>query len=224
MRPCPTSQRTSATTVSHEEIALAWTAPGYDGGSPITGYFIDYSTDDGATWQVERTNTNSVNTAYKHTGLEKATVHHYRVAAITSVGAGETSGIVEAKTHALAPGKPYDLIAEAVASTQIDLRWTPPRDDGGAPITEYLIEGSTDKQQWERLADVEDLTKYSHFDVTPGQTWHYRVSATNEAGTGLPSNVATATTDDPVQRTDRVIGAILPRFAAASVSSSIRRA
>ena len=210
-----------ATAKSDSEIYLTWMKPSFDGGAAITGYLIEVSTDQGSSWSTVRSNTGSTNTVFTHTGLKRATIHQYRVAAINKIGSGEKSEVAEAKTFALVPGAPVDLIAKVISSTQIDLKWTPPEDDGGAPINRYQIEVTEDHVEWSRLTDVDQGVEYSHI-VLPGATWNYRVKARNEAGYGLPSNVVTATTDDPLERTERVMDAILPRFTATAVSSSIR--
>ena len=210
-----------ATAQSHDEIYLAWRKPDFDGGSPIRGYLIEVSTDAGSSWTTVRANTGSTNTVFTHSGLARATVHSYRVAAINKVGVGEWSEVAEAKTLAVMPDAPRNLIAEATSSTQIDLEWSIPEDDGGAPITSYLVEISADLIEWDELAEVQGV-QYQHTDVIPGETWHYRAYAKNEAGRSVASNIAMATTDDPVQRTDRVMDAILPRFAAAAMGSSLR--
>jgi len=212
-----------ASAKSHEEIVLTWLSPASDGGTPILGYRLEYSVDAGATWSVIRSNTGSQQTLYAHDGLKPATLYAYRVTALNRIGAGEPSDIAEAKTHAIAPSAPRDLIAKAVSSSQITLKWTEPKSDGGAPVTSYLIESSADEQEWTRLTDMDDAgTEYQHMDVAPGHTWYYRAFAINDVGMGPASNVASATTDDPIERTARANDAILPRFAAAVVSSTVR--
>ena len=212
----------TATARSPTEIYLTWMKPQFDGGSRITGYQIDVSKDEGASWTTLRANTGTTNVVFTHTGLTRATVYRYRVAAINKIGAGEKSEVAEAKTFAIVPGEPLDLEAEPVSSSQIDLIWTAPDDDGGARITRYQVEVMDEDGEWDRLADVNRGLTYSHTDVVPGDTWTYRVKARNEAGYGLPSNIATATTDDPLERAERVVDAILPRFAVSAVSSSLR--
>ena len=212
----------TATARSPTEIYLTWMKPHFDGGSRIKGYQIEVSENEGESWSTVRANTGSSSTIFTHTGLTRATIYQYRVAAINKIGSGEKSEIAEAKTFAVVPSPPLDLEAEVFSSTQIDLSWVAPDDDGGAPITRYRIDISADQIEWERLADVDRGLEYPHTKVTPGQTWHYRVSAKNEAGYSEPSNIATATTDDPFQRAERVITAILPRFAVTAVSSSLR--
>ena len=208
--------------LSPTEIYLTWVKPEFDGGSKITGYRLEVSKDEGSSWSIVRTNTGTSNTVFTHTGLMRATLYRYRVAAINKIGAGEWSDIVEAKTFAVVPGAPLDLEAEAVSASQIELNWGAPDDDGGSPITRYQIEVIDEDDDWIRLADVDRGLTYLHDDILPGQTWTYRVKARNEAGYGDPSNEVSATTDDPVERAERVIDAILPRFAMTAVSSSLR--
>ena len=212
----------TAKALSHEEIYLTWGRPSNSGGARITGYFIEYSSDEGSSWLTLRRNTGSTNTVFTHSGLTRATAYSYRVAAINKVGAGEKSDVANAKTFAVVSSPPRYLEAEVESSTQIDLSWTEPEDNGGAEIISYLIETSPDLEEWSRLADVERGLEYSHTDVTPGQTYHYRASAKNEAGYSLTSNVVSAATDDPLERTERVISAILPRFAITAVNSAVR--
>ena len=212
----------TAKAMSHEEVHLTWGEPESSGGARITGYFIEVSEDEGSTWTVLRRNTGSTNTVFTHSGLTRATTYSYRVAALNKVGAGEKSDVTSAKTFALVSSPPRYLEAEVESSTQIDLSWTEPEDDGGAEIMSYLIETSPDLEEWTRLADVDRGLEYSHTDVIPGQTYHYRASAKNEAGYSLTSNIVSAATDDPLERTERVISAILPRFALTAVNSSVR--
>ena len=100
-----------------------------------------------------------------------------------------------------APGQPTNLAAEANGSTQIDLTWEAPADDGGSAITGYRIEVSEDGGTgWDDLkADTGKAEpKYSHTGLSPGETRHYRVSAINATGTSVASDVvADATTIDP---------------------------
>ena len=212
----------AATARSHDRIELLWAAPRSDGGARVTGYMIESSSDDGASWEVLQTNTGTSTTAFTHEDLEAATTYHYRVSAINDVGVGESSEQAHARTHALPPSAPRDLVATPLTGTQIGLEWRPPKTDGGSDIIEYLLEVSDNEfDSWERLREVEgDVLEYTH-RVTPGMTYYYRVFAINEVGRGPASDVASAVTDDTPERTERVTQAILPRFAAASVQSAV---
>lgn len=214
----------SATADGTSQIDLSWTAPSYDGGAALTGYKIEYAQSGNGPWTNLVANTNSTATTHSDTGLEPATTRYYRVFAINSVGSGRSSGVVRATTDATVPDAPTGLQAADVSPTQIDLKWTAPGYDGGAPITSYKVEISADAgSSWGVLVPSTGSTgtSYSHIGLEPGSTRHYRVSAINAAGTGLPSNVANASTDDPVQRAGRVNAEVLPHAVAAMTSSTV---
>lgn len=90
----------TATAVSSSEIDLSWNAPSSDGGSPITGYRIQISTDD-STWTTMVKNTGNTNTAYSDTGLSPDTTYYYRVFALNSVGSSYRSNVASATTPLL---------------------------------------------------------------------------------------------------------------------------
>ena len=202
------------------EIDLAWRAPTDDGGAQVTGYFVEVSDDGGATWRDLVANTRNT---YSHTGLEPATTRHYRVSAINRIGVGEASRVASATTDATVPDAPTGLVATSTTSTQIDLVWVAPDYDGGAPVTAYRIEVSETGAAWADLVPNTGSasTTYSHTGLLPGSTRFYRVSAINRVGTGAPSGVASAATDDPVERAGRLNTRVLPHVAAAMTSSTV---
>ena len=197
----------TATASGTTTINLSWTAPADTGGRVISGYTIEVSSDSGSSWSDLVANTNNTTTTYAHTGLAASTTRHYRVSAINSVGSGAASNIDNATTGtpaATAPGAPTGLTATASGTTRIDLAWTAPGSTGGTAITGYKIESSSDDgSTWtDRVADTSSTTTtYAHTGLAPGTTRHYRVSAINTVGTGLPSNVANATTGTTGQTT-----------------------
>ena len=79
-------------------IVLSWSEPADDGGSPVTGYRIEYSEDSGDTWQTLVEDTATTETEFTHGGLEPETTLHYRVSAINEHGAGPPSGVFSATT------------------------------------------------------------------------------------------------------------------------------
>ena len=112
-----------------------------------------------------------------------------------SLGSQATATVGLADNDAL--GAPTGLTATATSSTQIDLTWSAPASDGGAAVSGYRIEVSTDtKATWTDLeANTSSTgTAYSHSGLTAGVYRHYRVSAINSEGTGPASAAAGATT------------------------------
>ena len=133
--------------------------------------------------------------------LRPATTRHYRVAAINLAGPGAWSNTARATTDATVPGVPRRLSAEAAGTSQIDLSWQAPSDNGGARITGYRIEVSADGgRSWEDLVGNTrtSATVYTHSGLEPASTRHYRVSAVNRVGVGAASRVAGSTTDATV--------------------------
>ena len=96
---------------------------------------------------------------------------------------------------AIAPAPPRDLTATSGAVSQINLSWSAPLDDGGATVTGYSIEVSSDAgANWTDLVADITSTTYAHSEIPSGATYHYRVSAINVVGTSDPSGIANATT------------------------------
>ena len=95
------------------------------------------------------------------------------------------------------PGAPTGLTATANGQTRIDLSWRAPANNGGAAITGYRVEVSTDGSSWSNLAANTNsaAASYSDTGLTAGSARRYRVSAINSAGTGPASNAASAATD-----------------------------
>ncbi len=192
-------QSLTATAGGHTIINLRWAAPESHGGSLVTGYKIEVSTD-GTSFMDLVANTMSTATFYQHTGLSRGDERHYRITAITDrFPVGAVSEVVRGETGPppaiTAPGAPTSLTATASGETTINLSWTAPTSTGGSPITGYLIEISTDGgTTFGPLVPSHPTTSYSHTGLTAGTTRHYRVRAINNVDTSTPSDVATATT------------------------------
>ena len=111
----PTSLTATANGTS--TINLSWTAPADDGGSAITGYKIEVSSNGGTSWTDHVADTGNANTTYAHTGLSAGTTRHYRVSAINSVGTGAASSTANATTDNDTNKGPLVLTVEAVKAT-----------------------------------------------------------------------------------------------------------
>ncbi len=188
----------TATASGRTEITLSWNAPSNHGGAVITGYQIEVSANAGGSWTNLETNTGSAATTYTHTRLSEGDTRHYRVSAINSVGTGTPSNVASATTGAVtAPDAPAGLTATATGPTAILLSWSAPSNHGGAMITGYQIEWSTDAGgTWSDLvADTRSTaTTYTHTGLAAETRYDYRVSAINAVGTGTPSSVDYETT------------------------------
>ncbi len=189
----------SATAASSSQINLSWNTPSDNGGSAITGYMIERSQDNGNTWNTIVSNTGSTATTYSNTGLASSTTYTYRVSAINGIGTSSPSNTATATTpiQVSAPQPPTNLSATTVSSSQINLSWSAPSDNGGSQITGYKINRSDDGgTTWIILVqDTQNTaTTYSDTGLSPGTTHSYRVFAINSVGTSPSSNTAIATT------------------------------
>ena len=188
----------SATAVSPSQINLIWTAPTNNGGSAITGYKIERSTDGGTTWGTIVAST--VNSWYSNSFLSANTTYTYRVSAINAIGTSLPSSTASATTSpATVPDPPRYLSATTVSPSQINLSWWTPVNTGGSAITGYKIERSTDGgTTWNTIVantgSVLYINHYSNTGLLPSATYTYRVSAINAIGTSAPSSSASATT------------------------------
>ena len=133
----------TATASGATQINLSWTAPASDGGSAITGYKIEVSSNGGTSWTTLVADTGNATTTYQHTGLTASSTRHYRVSAINTNGSGTASNVDSATTGTTVPGAPTGLTATASGATQITLSWTAPGSTGGSAITGYNIEVSS---------------------------------------------------------------------------------
>src|SRR3989454_783976 len=187
--------------VSSSQISISWSAPLSDGGSPITGYKIERSTDGGTTWNIIAPNVAPTPSWYSNYNLLPSTPYTFRVSAINSVGTGSPSSTVSATTSpATVPNPPTGLATPYVSSSQISISWFAPSNNGGAPITGYKIESSTDGgTTWNIIAPnvAPSPSWYSNYNLLGSTTYTFRVSAINSVGTSSPSNTASATTYPP---------------------------
>ena len=70
----------------------------------------------------------------------------------------------------------------------VDLKWTPPKNDGGAPIEKYIIEKKEKNGEWEPAAEVPaEQTSGTAPNLIEGKEYQFRVRAVNKGGPGAPS-------------------------------------
>ena len=189
-----------ATTVSGSEIDLRWEAPDDNGGTPITGYRLQVSEDEGTSWVEAHTTSDGSTLSYAHTGLERGTTYHYRVAAINRVDAGPYTDPPAFATTLNVPSAPRDLTATVMSGSRVRLLWQAPNNDGGAPITNYHLQISTNGgTSWRDLHTTSNGSTLSYLQEGLPEEYllHYQVAAVNSVGTGAYSEVAFATTYVP---------------------------
>jgi fibronectin type 3 domain-containing protein len=108
--------------------------------------------------------------------------------------AGEGQGAVVSAVPFTVPGTVKNL--RVVSSLIfITISWEP-GDNGGSNITAYRIYRYADGEDEKLIAELaSNETTYIDMNVTGGKTYHYRVSAVNEAGEGEKSAEVSAVVD-----------------------------
>ncbi|MBL4595521.1 MAG: fibronectin type III domain-containing protein, partial [Robiginitomaculum sp.] len=179
------------------EIALLWTSPA-TGGSTITDYVIEYSTD-GTSFSIFDDGTSTLPIATV-TGLTNGMEYHFRVSASNAAGTGDASQIVS-EIPATTSERPNGIITNTISSTQIDISWNAPGNTGGSPLLGYRIDRSVESGPFDTIVSnsMSLATSYSDTNLLRGLDYSYRIYAISTAGTGDSSGVSRATTFDVAQ-------------------------
>ena len=200
----------TATAIAPSQIKLSWLPPSETFGQTISGYDIMREVIPGVYDSVG--STNSGTTSFIVTGLQTDKEYTFAVSANIGFGATGESPTASATPRSdstdtfedplsstavqvTIPSPPIKLTASIVSSSQINLAWSPPVEDGNTPILGYKIEFKKDGSSYSTLVtDTESDTRtYSHKNLSVNSMYTYRVSAINDAGTSDPSNEFSAT-------------------------------
>lgn len=104
----------------------------------------------------------------------------------------ETEGTIIAKNPFDEPDKPGRPEPTNWDKDFVDLKWSPPENDGGAPIEKYIIQ-MRDKsgRGWTNAATVPgNQTQGKVTNVDEGHEYEFRIVAVNKAGQSEPSDVS----------------------------------
>lgn len=175
--------------VHKDGCKLKWKRPKDDGGIPIEYYQIDKMDPETGCWvPCARSNEPQADV----TGLTPGKEYKFRVAAVNAEGESvplEADKSIIAKNPFDEPGAPGNVRATDWDKDHVDLAWTPPADDGGSPVTGYIVEKKDKYGQWEKALEVPaNECKATVPDLAEGQPYEFRVRAVNKAGPGIPSD------------------------------------
>ncbi|KAL3123332.1 hypothetical protein niasHT_006030 [Heterodera trifolii] len=130
---------------------------------------------------------------YTVRNLEKGAQYQFRVFAENMVGISEplNGEPVTAKDPFGPPGPPSTPEVTAYDSNSVSLKWNLPREEGGSPVTGYVIE-RFEKRSGGDWASVKGLgilplTSCTVPGLAQGESYQFRVRAVNAVGKGPPS-------------------------------------
>jgi hypothetical protein len=172
--------------VGNGYVDLSWTMTNI---TNIIDYNIKYSKDNGISW-IDYEHVPQVERSIRVSGLTNGSTYIFKVASISTEGLSELSESSSSLTPlSIAPSAPSDLIVVACISS-VNLRWNVPSDDGGSPITNYVVQYSSDSgATWTTTSEsiilfandistIRSFTVYN-LDIIP---YIFKVCAVNEVG------------------------------------------
>ncbi|XP_022091183.1 twitchin-like isoform X3 [Acanthaster planci] len=190
--------------VDRNSAQISWSPPDNDGGSPVTGYAVEYRNTDGNSWE-PASNYPTKDTSAIVPNLTEGKEYQFRVIALNEAGPGKpsrASDAVVAKMPILpadAPGRPS---VDKVRKDHIGVSWNRPMSDGGSKIKDYVVEKrkvpeSGPKGDWVDAVKVPATEEHATVpDLEEGIPYEFRVRANTEEGPpgkpSIPTPVVTA--------------------------------
>ena len=179
----PTAPTGGKATLANKSSVVTWSAPSATGGTPITGYTLEYSTDATFATGVTTVTTVAATKTATITGLDINTTYYYRVKANNIIGSSTASTVFSAKTFAL-PDAPI-TVAAAKSNANGVVTWVAPVANGGSAITGYILQYATNPE-FTGATEVAlgNIKKYTIPTLTPSTTYYARVKAVTVVGSG----------------------------------------
>jgi hypothetical protein len=153
--------------------------------SNASGYFLDVSTDNFATFISGFNNSPQSGNSVSITGLTSATTFQYRVRATNANGTSANSNVITVSTS---PATPTATAATSITAQGFTANWA-----AVAGATNYFIDVARDvaftQLQINNSMVAGSATSLSVGSLTSGTTYFYRVRSANDTGSSPSSNV-----------------------------------
>ncbi|KAK0177714.1 hypothetical protein PV328_001737 [Microctonus aethiopoides] len=171
-------------------LTIKWKPPKDDGGYDITEYIIEMCTQAKRSWS-RVIEVDSETLSYCIKNLEQDIEYIFKVIAKNEVGTSEPleSTPVKVKSSFEKPGPPRGPLEVAgMTKTGFTIKWKSPENDGGSPITDYIVEiKETSKKTWSKIGTTNSDTLYFNVtDLITDVAYEFRITAKNTIGIGSP--------------------------------------
>lgn len=180
-----TATATGATTAT-----VSYTAPLYDGGSPITSYTA-VSSPGGITGTLNTSASGTITVS----GLTSGVTYTFTVYATNAFGNSPSSGASNSITTFAVPGAPTNIVAriyDNLIPTYLYVDYTAPVSDGGSEILSYTSVSTPGNITNTRVGSGSGTI--DAYVMQPLTTYTFKVYATNAYGNGPLSNASNSYT------------------------------
>lgn len=185
----PSTPEIASTSVGDSSVTITATPGPANSGRALSNYAVQYSSD-GSTWTTYTRSPASTNPSITVPGLINGTAYEFKVAAVSEAGTSSYSTPSAQVTPRTLPADPTGVTG-APGNGQIAVTWSAPGSDGGAAISDYIVEWreSAGPGAWNTFADgTSTATTAMVTGLTNGTSYDFRVAAVNVAGTGAFSS------------------------------------
>ncbi len=180
----PSAPSNLSDSFDRRRVYLEWDPPEDDGGQPVARYIVLRG--DGPDDLEEIANTTHLQ--YIDTSVDVGSYYYYAVKATNPIGTGEPCEARRVRADHIVPPPPPEEVSATYIDQTVVINWSVPSDDGGDPITGYIVMRGSGPLDLEPLAEVGLETTYNDTDIEPDVMYYYTVSAVNGMGTGDPSS------------------------------------
>ena len=175
--------------IRQDRVTIEWRPPEDDGGIELEKYTIE-KCEPGKAW-VKMVDIDKEVESFCVHKLQQNAEYKFRIIARNAVGASEPleSETVKMRTSFEPPGPPRGpLEVSGMTKTSFTIKWQPPENDGGTPITEYIVEMKEEsKKSWQKIGSTKhETTQLSVSDLQTDVPYNFRITAKNNVGTGPP--------------------------------------
>ncbi|MGA1866866.1 MAG: fibronectin type III domain-containing protein, partial [Thermoplasmatota archaeon] len=183
----PTSPRSLQVIPGPGYATIEWLPPSDTGHTPLTGYYLYKRSGEEELGRIAELTADEE--FYVDHDIELGILYGYRVTAVNGIGESRPSEEIEYYPVDV-PSPPQNLIARS-SENMVELTWSPPWEDGGAPISEYHIFRGTGPGDltYYRSVDARS-TSFQDRNVMIGTEYYYQVRAFNGIYNSYMSQIA----------------------------------